>query len=333
MTGSDPSLAAGSDPAPVQGSDPARLRVSVVIPSRGRAVRLRWLLNALEEQTLLRDSFEVIVVHDDVYGDLLSTHPLGVRVVELAPCGPAAKRNAGWRVARAPLVAFTDNDTRPPRDWLANLVAAAARHPGAIVQGATRPDPDEADLLRAPHARTVNIEPPSIHAQTCNIAYPRDVLERMAGFAEDAFPAVGGEDSDLAWRARQAGVEYVAAPEAVTFHMVEPMGLVARARFTWRWRQLPAMVKANPGLREHGIFWKTRHGWFLLALVGAAGAKRFPPALLLALPWARDAKPSYGGDARGRVRAIAELPGQAVVDAVEVTACAVGSVEHRTLFL
>ena len=308
-------------------------RVSVVVPSRGRALRLRWLLLALEEQTLPRDAFEVIVVHDDDYGDLLTAHPLGITEIVAAACGPAAKRNLGWRAARAPLVAFTDNDTRPPPGWLANLVAAAERHPGAIVQGATRPDPDELDLLRAPHARTVTIEPPTIHAQTCNIAYPREVLERLGGFDEHALPGIGGEDADLAWRAREAGVPYVGAPEAVTFHMVEPMTLVSRARFSWRWRQLPAMVKANPGLREHGIFWKPRHGWFLLALAGLLGTRRHPAALVLALPWARDARPSYGPGPRGRLRAISELPGQAVVDAVEVAALAVGSAEHRTLFL
>ena len=267
-------------------------RVSVVIPSRGRSLRLRWLLNALEEQTLPPEDFEVIVAHDDDYGDVLASHPLGVRELVAPPSGPAAKRNLGWRAARAPLVLFTDNDTRPPRDWLANVLAAAEDHPGAIVQGATRPDPDEA-----------------------------------------ALPGVGGEDSDLAWRARELGVDHVAAPEAVTFHMVEPMSLVARARFSWRWRQLPAMVKTNPGLREHGIFWKTRHAWFLLAVAGLLGAKRHRAALLLALPWAREARPSYGPGARGRLRAVAELPGQAVVDAVEVTALAAGSAEHRTLFL
>ena len=179
---------AGRGPAPHVGG----LKVSVVVPSRGRALRLRWLLNALEEQALAREAFEVLVVHDDDYGDLLATHPLGVREIVAPPSGPAVKRNLGWRAARAPLVAFTDNDTRPPAGWLANLVAAAARHPGAVVQGATRPDPAEADLLRAPHPRTVSIEPPTLHAQTCNIAYPRAVLERLGGFDEAALPGIGG---------------------------------------------------------------------------------------------------------------------------------------------
>jgi glycosyltransferase involved in cell wall biosynthesis len=311
----------------------SQLRVSVVVPSRGRALRLRWLLNALEEQSLPREEWEVIVVHDDDYGDLLATHPVGVREIVAPPCGPALKRNLGWRAATAPLIAFTDNDTRPPADWLGNVVAAAARHPGAIVQGATRPDPDEADLLRAPHARSVTIDPPSLHAQTCNIAYPRAVLQALDGFDAEALPGIGGEDADLAFRARAAGVAYVAAPEVLTFHMVETPGLIARARFGWRWRQLPAMARRHPALREHGIFWKARHRWFLVAALGVLGARRHPAALLLALPWARDAAPSYGPGARGRLRAVSELPGQAVVDGVEVAALAVGSVQHRTLFL
>jgi GT2 family glycosyltransferase len=306
-------------------------RAAVVIPSRGRPLRLRWLLNALLEQTT--GDFETIVVHDDAYGDLLDTHPLAPREIVLAPCGPAAKRNAGWRAATAPLVLFTDNDTRPPPDWVERMLAAATVHPDAVIQGATKPDPDEAELLRAPHHRTVNIEPPTLHAQTCNIAYPRALLEHLGGFDEHLLPGIGGEDADLAWRAREAGADHVAAPDAVTFHMVETPSLLDRARFGWRWRQLPAMVKDNPGLREHGIFWKTRHGWFLLGLGGALAARRFPPALLLVLPWAREALPSYGPGVRGRVRATSELPSQALIDGVEVAACAVGSAEHRTLFL
>ena len=78
---------------------------------------------------------------------------------------PARHRNLGWRAARAPLVAFTDDDCRPEPDWLEVLLAAARRHPSAIVQGATRPDPFESELLQAIHARTQQIEPPSIFAR------------------------------------------------------------------------------------------------------------------------------------------------------------------------
>ncbi|MDX6659127.1 MAG: hypothetical protein QOH62_3920, partial [Solirubrobacteraceae bacterium] len=38
--------------------------ISVVVPSHDRPLRLRWLLNALDEQTLAREQWEVIVAHD-----------------------------------------------------------------------------------------------------------------------------------------------------------------------------------------------------------------------------------------------------------------------------
>jgi glycosyltransferase involved in cell wall biosynthesis len=165
--------------------------IAVVVPSHDRPLRLRWLLNALEEQTLPRDRFEVVVVHDSSgpeTEELLRTHPLAAEGVlrhrAFAPGpGPAHKRNAGWRMARAPLVAFTDDDCRPPPEWLERALAGARRHPGAIVQGTTRPDPDEEELvLAAAHARTQRIDPPSPWAETCNIVYPRDVLEAVGGF-------------------------------------------------------------------------------------------------------------------------------------------------------
>src|SRR4051794_30641094 len=141
--------------------------VSVVVPSHERPLRLRWLLNALEEQSLERDRWELVVVHDsrgEETEKLLRDHPLVaarvLRHLRLEPGTglPSVQRNAGWREARAPVVAFTDDDCRPDRDWLARMLDAALREPGAIVQGRVRPDPFETDILAAPHARTIEVE-------------------------------------------------------------------------------------------------------------------------------------------------------------------------------
>jgi GT2 family glycosyltransferase len=315
-------------------------RIAVAVASHARPLRLRWLLNALAEQTLARESWELVVAHDSGADSeterLLREHPAVDRHVTFSGTrGPAELRNAAWRATSAPLVAFTDDDCRPPADWLER--AARAGREDAIVQGATRPDPDEAALLRAPHPRTVRIDPPTWSAQTCNIVYPRTVLERLDGFDAQGLPLCAGEDTDLAWRARALGVAVVGAPEVVTYHCVEAMGLWPRARFTWRWRQLPALVRRHPELRRElplGVFWKPRHAAFVLALAGLAAARRSPlAAAVLAAPWARAALPSYGAGPRGRLRAAAELPGQAVIDGVEIAALAVGSARYRTLFL
>src|SRR3954447_16123165 len=199
-----------------------RAEVCVAVASHERPVRLRWLLNALEEQTFA--SFEVVVCHDSRGEEterLLAGHPLaraGVLRHRRLPAGagrPAVQRNVAWREGRAPVVLFTDDDCRPPADWLERAAAAVRAHPGAVVQGAVRPDPAEAHLLAAaPHARSLLVDPPGPWAQTANIAYPRALLERMGGF-DEGFDS--GEDTDLAWRAIEAGARYVGAPDALTY--------------------------------------------------------------------------------------------------------------------
>jgi hypothetical protein len=130
----------------------------------------------------------------------------------------------------------------------------------------------------------------------------------------------------------------VGAPEALTYHAVEPRSLPAALRSAWRWQDLPAMVKRNPELRDHlpmWVFWKRTHVWLGPAAAGAALSRRRGAAwAALALPWLVHTLPQqYGTGPRGRVRALSELPARAAIDLVEVAALARGSVRWRTLFL
>jgi GT2 family glycosyltransferase len=319
--------------------------VAVVVASHDRPLRLRWLLNALEESDLPREAFEVVVAHDSRGPEtpvVLRDHPLAadgtLRSLSFLPGpGPAAKRNAAWRAARAPLIAFTDDDCRPPATWLRELLAAARTHPGAVVQGATRPDPDEEALAHAsPHARSQHVEPPTPFGQTCNIAYPRALLEELGGF-DESFPLAAGEDTDLLVRARAAGAPLVAAPSALTYHAVYAGSLRASMREAWRWQHVALVVKRHPQLREHlvaRLFWKPPHAWLPLAVGGAAVARRRPLlGALLALPWALATRPRYGRSPRGIARAAAELPQRALVDGAEMAAMARGAARYRTPLL
>ena len=318
--------------------------VSVVVPSHERPLRLRWLLNALEEQTLDRGRWELVVVHDsrgDETTRLLGEHPLteaGVlrhRRLEPGTGTPARQRNEGWRMAAAPLVAFTDDDCRPEPEWLAELLRAAEANPGAIVQARIRPDPYEVDLRRATHVRTLEVDPPGPFAQTAGILYPRDVLERSGGF-DEALPTAAGEDTDLALRARDAGTPYVGAPDAVVNHSVEAYGLRAMLRLSWKWRHLPLVIKRHREIRDLytlGLFWRTGHLWLLVATAALPFTRRRRSAAALALPYALDLLRRRGDNPRSMARAATEAPGKAAVDAVELAALAWGSVRHRTVFL
>jgi GT2 family glycosyltransferase len=322
----------------------SQLEVSVVVPSHERVTRLRWLLNALEEQTLPRDRWELVVVHDSTDGteELVEAHPLAragsLRRVRLETgTGSASRqRNAGWREAKAPLIAFVDDDCRPEPTWLERLLEAANANPGAIVQGATRPDPYEAEIMKwAPRARSIEEpDPPGPHAQACNILYPRAALEAVGGFDESIRTA--GEDLDLAARVRKNGAGYVGAPDARVYHAVDTFSLPGLIRFNKRWETLPLVFKRHPELREqleYGVFWKRRHAFLPAAVVGAALHRREPLFALLAVPYVLHALPHRGTHPMGRMRAVAELAGRAVVDASEMWTMVKGSVRYRTLML
>jgi GT2 family glycosyltransferase len=284
-----------------------------------------------------------VVGHDSRCNDteeLLGTHPLArsgrLRHVRLprASAPPGRNRNAALRLARAPVVAFTDDDCRPPPGWLERALGAARRHPGSVVQGATKPDPDEAVMHRAPLRYSQTITPPSREAQACNIVYPRDLLERLEGFDERLLT---GEDTELAARAEALGTRRVGAPEVVTYHAVVAAPVPRRLVAAWRWRDIPALVKRHPSLRRRyplGIFWSGTHAWFALAGLGVVLARRRSPgAAALALPWAAVSLPPYGPSVRGWLRGISELPLVAALHGAEMGALAAGSLRHRTLLL
>ncbi len=315
--------------------------VSVVVPSHARRLRLRWLLNALEEQTLAAERFEVIVVHDYTGDDaeLVERHGLArdgrLNAVAIEPGtgSPARQRNIGWRKARAELVAFVDDDCRPEPVWLEELLAGAAAHPGAIVQGSTRPDPYEIQVRASPHVRSLSFEPPYDYAPTCNIAYPRALLEQVDGFDEAFSAHSGGEDTDLSMRARATGATLVAAPDARVYHSVEAYSLPAALKLNLKWRHLVFVFKRHPELRRlliHGVFWRRTHRDVVLLTLGALLALRWRPFAVLAGPWVYRRLTRRGTHPRAVLLGVVEMPGGLVVDLAEVATMCWGSAMYRT---
>jgi GT2 family glycosyltransferase len=312
--------------------------VSVVVATRDRPARLGRLLTALGGQTLGRGAFEVVVVDDGSGAETRALldersgtlEPAALRVVRHAVArGPGAARNAGWRRARAGLVAFTDDDCAPDRGWLAAGVAASRANPGAIVQGRTEPDPGEAGasgLL----SRTVRIDRLGPQYETCNVFYERDLLERLDGFDEHFGLTPGGEDTDLAWRALEAGAGAVHAPGAVVFHAVERLGVRGKLREAGRWTATVRVLAEHPQTRTmltRGVFWNVWHYLLLRSLVALA----LPPALRRLLIGRhvlelrrRARRAGAGGWA---------VPFLIVFDLVELAAVVRGALRYRTLVL
>jgi GT2 family glycosyltransferase len=246
---------------------------------------------------------------------------------------PSIQRNRGWRAARAPLVAFTDDDCRPEPEWLERLLDGAAGNSGDIVQGATRPDPREADAFRSPHVRTLLVDPPGPFTQTCNILYPRALLDRLGGFDETA---VTGEDIDLALRAQAMGARVVGAPEALVYHAIEALTFAEKIRSQDKWQHLAYVVKQHPELRRrcvHRIWWKKEHLHATVALAALVLGRRHRVALLGVLPYLETERWRHGTAKREQLRALKELPSHWLIELAEVATFARGSLRYGTVLL
>ena len=193
-------------------------RVSVVVPAHTRETRLSFALEALAQQTLPSADFEVIVVRSPAAAAQSApvTGRLEVSFLDCPEASISAQRNLGWRSARAPYVAFTDDDCRPAPDWLERLLAAAA--PDRLVIGLTETDSDERHL---DYGIAMALERGDIARsfRSCNLLYPRALLERLTGF-DEAIPGRGA-DTDLGLRAIAGGADAQVCEEAVVSHAVE----------------------------------------------------------------------------------------------------------------
>jgi GT2 family glycosyltransferase len=309
--------------------------VTVVIPTYDRETRLAFALEALAEQTLPKERFEVIVVRapGGANGLLTEAPPdLEVRFLHSEVAGPAAQRNVGWRAARGRLIAFTDDDCRPAPDWLEGLLAADAGEE-VILQGKTIPDPDEQHLFLG-FARTMEIERFDPWAPTCNIAYPRALLERVDGF-DESFADAWGEDTDLALRAIDAGGEQRFVEDAVVRHAVLPRRLGRALGDAVRRSDIHVVVARHPQQRaalDMRLFTKRRHAWILLGFAGLIFARRAPLIAVVAwVPYLRTYRPGPGWTV-GRTLwwLLVVMPRRLLLDSTHVGAMAVSSVRHRT---
>lgn len=188
-----------------------RPRISVVVRSFNRPVALAGLLDILLAQR--HDAFEVVIVEQStVTGDDATEARLAalcadarVRRLRFPPLGGPRARNAGWMAARAPLIAFIDDDDLPlGDDWLGRVEAQMAdplrlgmtcRH---LVRDGDTPTPTYrrfaarrcmrfSPLLRLPatYARHDTPVRPVDYVHGTGGVVRRELIERVGGWDED----------------------------------------------------------------------------------------------------------------------------------------------------
>jgi glycosyltransferase involved in cell wall biosynthesis len=206
-----------------------RVDVSVVVASRARRALLERCLEALCDQTLPRDRFEVVVCDDESPEPLAPlvdgfSDRLALTIVRQRHAGPAAARNEGARHASGPLLAFTDDDCVPDEHWLELLLGRANRHPGHLIGGSNvNVIPDD------PYATATQLIMSCVYDyyarhdtghrffSTTNLSAPSSRFWVLGGFSE-RYPRAAGEDYDFCARWHEAGFPDVYAPEVEVGH-------------------------------------------------------------------------------------------------------------------
>ncbi len=233
-------------------SGAAPCELSVVVCTFNRAELLGRALDALSRQTLDPGRFEIIVVDNNsndstpaVVHDRAARAP-NIRFTLERRQGLPFARNSGVRAARAPLIAFTDDDVEVRADWTARVLAAFTANPDvgclggkvvAIWDGTGRPtwvpdghygplalqDRGDRPLSVGAH----DVRPCLIGA---NFAVRRSVFDRV-GLFSTAFP--WGEDREFQLRAWEAGVLGLYVPDVIATCRVPAERLTKRYQRRW----------------------------------------------------------------------------------------------------
>ena len=235
-------MSGGSESAPA---------LSVVIPTMGRDILIRTLESLAAAEGFAQIDVIVAgrVAAADVaarLGDFCARHA-NVRHLDIqfATGDSSRKKNEGAAAARAPLVAFLDDDVVVAPDWPKRIAEPFADAKVGLASGPSLV-PDDINRIGRLAGLALSSRAAGYVAERyrrnrdavyavdwdriigCNAAYRREAFEQMGGFPADFYP---GEEMIAAYRTERAGWKLVFIPAAWVKHYPRQ----SLARF---WRQM-----------------------------------------------------------------------------------------------
>jgi cellulose synthase/poly-beta-1,6-N-acetylglucosamine synthase-like glycosyltransferase len=267
---------------------PGPVALSVIVPVHNGADTLDACLEALAQQTVPPDGYEVIVVDDGSSDDsarIAARH--GATVLRQRRAGAAAARNRGARQARGAILLFTDADCRPEPDWIEEMVAPLADPQVAGVKGTylTAQRSAVARFAQAEYEekyrRMAGMERIDF-VDTYAAAYRCDVFFANGGF-DSSFPTASVEDQELSFRLAEAGHRLVFAPRARVYHRhPDSLGRYARRKLhLGRWKVRVHTRHPAKALHDSYTPWSQKAQLLLLPLAAVAALA----AVARRLPW------------------------------------------------
>jgi len=248
------------------------IEVSVVIPTYKRSELLSRCLYAAINQSMTCSRYEIIVVTDGPDKETVETVNMISKQFSFCPSvqcislgdkrGPAAARNAGWKIAKGELIIFTDDDCIPLFYWIENFVKAYRQF-------------NKTEIAFTGKIKVPISDKPTDHAKntallekaefvTANCACSKKALEKIGGLDED-FTMAWREDSALEFDLFEENIPIHKVNEAIIVHPVRsvPWGISIKEQKKSMFN--PLLYKKHPILYQQKIH--NRPPWYYYGII------------------------------------------------------------------
>lgn len=200
-------------------------KVSIIIPVKEINDYVREAIP--HHMELDYSDFEVLIFPDDPTDERFPYE--NVKIIPSGKVGPAEKRDLALKYAEGDILAFTDDDAWPRKDWLANAVLELEAPDVGAVGGPAVTAPGDNLRQRGsgkvyesflcsgnytyrylPQERREDDDLPSV-----NLIVKREVFEKVHGFDSTFYP---GEDTKLCMDIVNIGKKIIYNPNILVYH-------------------------------------------------------------------------------------------------------------------
>jgi glycosyltransferase involved in cell wall biosynthesis len=227
--------------------------ISVIIPAYNAEKLILKCLKALENQTVLRTEYEILVVDDgstDNTAEIVKSFE-EIRLIQQKNQGPAAARNNGARQANGNIILFTDSDCIPAKNWIEEMICPFENDREVVgTKGTYRTDQKELTARFVQMEYEDKYDLLSKHkfidfVDTYSAGFKKDIFLSFNGY-DTSFPVACAEDVELSFRMSEKRCKIIFNPKAVVTH-IHPKKFMDYLRKKYKfafWRILA--VKKNP---------------------------------------------------------------------------------------
>lgn len=199
--------------------------ISIIVPALNAGPYITNCITSLINQDLPKNSYEIIIIDNgstDNTLDILNEYKEKIIIIHEHKKGSYAARNAGIKMSKGRIIAFTDADCVAHINWLGNIYSGfVSKDIGCIVgaiescAGGTLAEvySTNIDILSQTNTLNSRFLP---YGQTANVAFRREVFDRIGYFDEEL---ISGGDADIAWRMQlYTSYKLIYSPRPIVWH-------------------------------------------------------------------------------------------------------------------